>query len=208
MKHRREKYRFYEFLVYAGSQQWDATHLLNHFTPPDIREVKTQLNKRFEGKFWSVCTWGAPWAHQPSSQAGLLPPSKAQEEPSPNHSILSLGGTRCSKSKGIPWGKGEKGMIKWDKHTSSNWFTDLPFTGFLVNNQIYSLQVQTWYKHTCTGKPKSTDYFLILSTFCPFRRSWNPGDSQTLSRNEFINWERTLPNPQLLNVWCFTAFLA
>lgn len=132
MKHRREKYRFHEFLVYAGSQQWDATHLLNHFTPPDIREVKRQLNKRFEGKFWSVCTWGAPWAHQPSSQAGRLPPSKAQEEPRPNHSILPSGGTRCSKSKGIPWGKGRKG---WSNETNTLQVTDL---------QVYHLLDSLW----------------------------------------------------------------
>lgn len=157
---RRERERFHEFLVYLGPQQWDATHLFNHLTLPDIHDVKTQLNKRSKGKFRSTCVWGAPWAHQPPSRDGILPPSEPREEPSPSHSILSSRGTRCSKSQGIPWGKGG---IKWDKHTLSNWFTDSPFTGFLVNNQVYSLQVQTWYKHACTGKPKSTNCFFFWS---------------------------------------------
>ena len=112
MKCRRDKYRCHCFSLCLGPPLCDATHPLNPLTLPDIREVKIQLNKRFEGKFdHSVCEV----LHEPTnplSQGGVLPPSKPQGEPRPNDSVFSSRGTRCSKSKGIPWGNREKGVIK------------------------------------------------------------------------------------------------
>lgn len=90
IKQRREKYRFQDFFFYyLGLQHWDATS--RHWWSENTIQLKSKSG-----------VWGDPRAHQPCS--------KAQEEPSPNHSIQ---GRRCS---GNPGGKGRKG---WANETNT-----------------------------------------------------------------------------------------
>lgn len=202
MKHRRQKQRFHEGLVHLGSQQWDATHLPNHLPLLDSLEVKTQLNKRFEGKFWSKCAMCSmspptlfPRWHSPPIQA----PGWTQQL----HPLLK--GTRCSKSKGYPGGKGRKG---WANETNTLEVTDLQIH-HLLDSLWITKDILCKFRHdTSTHAQENQSPWIVFWSFPFFVLSGEAGIRVSLRLYPEMSScvERGLF--MILNVWCFTAFLA
>lgn len=102
---------------------------------------------------------------------------KARKSPAP--STPSREG--CSEREG------DKGVSKWDKHTPSSWFTEVPFTGFLVENQVLCT-----FRHD-TSTPKHNQSPLINLGSFPHLVSFSGAAaiqvSVTLSTSRFIHWE-------------------
>lgn len=132
------------FFLLAGP----SAAICNRQTPVEWKTIQ------LKGK---CCVWGAPPDHHPSSQAGIQTPGRTQPQP------LHAG----KEVLGKPWWEGEKGVSKWDRHTWSNRFTEVPFTGFLVENQVLCM-----FRHD-TSTPKQNQSPLINwwsfpHTSCPF----------------------------------------